>query len=677
MTQEQKTPKPPAAAAPTAAARRFLAQLMEYCFREGWRTPDDFVKFFPAATIMSALKSAPDLRVAILAAATGIYEDILRRKTPALAAEDLSLALDEGTTSSMQLLAVFSPEDRVRYLDARRIWDFLAEDQFWRFDPEATDEQRNGAADRMSFTLMQAVQERLLTLRDILDGLTYDAVADSLSPDELRVVVRHALVRGRDGIGLNEKVLLEVLPLDKLVRSMPLEHIWNEVIVRRFAVPNGLTDLTREERRATDADRLSAIERPLPESRRSTRPSAGPPPLPPELARPASSGPDSRSSIEHRSSGSAPAPRSGPGSAPRSAVPASAPPLAVAPAFFASEPALARDSSAYPPLAAGVRDYREDDEELTTAAPSVSMRDGSLLPPPMRPSTPPSSPGSAPRGPLTDDFNHPLQLSAPASQQYMAPQNMALPQNMAPPQSAPSSMRGNNGPPPFDAQEAENLDRQRQRVTEHLRAIGRLPPRHATMPASVLRSIDAMYALLPSATDDIQRKSVMRQAFSNESYLRVALLGLIELMDSSVDTSDPVIQEAKIEALMKILLFEEQRRKENGRFPAAPFGSPRGGAGGTGSSPPSSVPSGGFARAAEGAYYYPAQLPASASGGHAGTPHVATQRPPPPVLGNNPTMLGAGVPNGSYPGPAPLPNLPAEPRRRTVPPPLPPSYPRG
>src|SRR5688572_26521955 len=266
MTQDQKTPKPPAASAPTASARRFLAQLMEYQLREGWRTPDDFVKYFPAQTIMAALERAPDLRVAILAAATGIYEEILRRKSPALAAEDLSLALDEGTTSSLQLLAVFSPEDRVRYLDARRIWDFLAEDEFWRFDPEASEAQRQGAADRLSFTLTQALTERLISLRDILDGLTYEAVADSLSPHELRTVVRHALVKGRDGIGLNEKVLLEVLPLDKLVRSLPLEHIWNEVIVRQIAVPCGLTDLTREERRASQS------ERPPAEPRYSSRP---------------------------------------------------------------------------------------------------------------------------------------------------------------------------------------------------------------------------------------------------------------------------------------------------------------------------------------------------------------------------------------------------------------------
>jgi hypothetical protein len=609
MTQDQKTAKPPAASAPNAGARRFLAQLMEYCFREGWRTPDHFIKHFPAPAIMAALKSAPELRVAILVAATGIYEEILRRKSPALAAEDLSLALEEGTTSSLQLLAVFTPEDRVRYLDPRRIWDFLAEDLFWRFDPEASDEQRQGAADRMSFTLTTAVQERLITVRDILEGLTYESVADSLSPTELRSVVRHALLRGRDGIGLNEKVLLEVLPLDKLVRSMPLEHIWTEVILRRLAVPCGLTEMAREEQR----DKPS--ERPRSEPRWSSRPSGAPPPLPPELARTPSSLSEPRS---------------------------------VQAAYYPPEPVTGAHEppAAYPPLVAGVRDYTEDDNELTMGAPSVSGRDGSLLPPPLH-STPPSSPGL--RGPLTDDFNHPI--AAPP------PQSPPMPMS-----SRPGFSRLPDGPSSGGGEEAENMDRQRQRVTEHLRAIGRLPPRHATMPASVLRSIDAMYALLPSATDDIQRKSVMRQAFANESYLRVALLGLIELMDSSVDTSDPVIQEAKIDALIKILLFEEQRRKENGRFPAAPFqapfpGTPMGGPRRSSNPPPPS--------SASSAYYFPPQAPAS--GGYAGAPNVGSPRPPPPVLAN-----------GGYPSSAPpLPNLPAEPRRRTKPPPLPPSYPRG
>jgi len=153
---------------------------------------------------------------------------------------------------------------------------------------------------------------------------------------------------------------------------------------------------------------------------------------------------------------------------------------------------------------------------------------------------------------------------------------------------------------------------------------------------------------------------------------------LIELMDSSVDTSDPVIQGAKIEALIKILLFEEQRRKETGRFPSggpgagrspAPLSFPPGSyppPNYPGSYPPSSYPPGGYPPEAfqngsvEG--YYPSASP---------SPRVATQRPPAPVLGAVP----------GYPGSAPpLPNLPADPlptRRRTLPPPLPPTYPRS
>lgn len=627
MTQDLKTPMPPAAAAPTASGRRFLAQLMEHAFREGWRTSEDFVKHFPAHTIMGALKSAPELRVAILAAATGIYEEILRRKTPALAAEDLRVALEEGTTTSQELLQVFSPEDRVRYLDAHRLWDFLAEDRFWELDADATEDQRRAAIDRMIFTLTQALSERLITLRDVLDGLTYDAVADSLSPQELRNVVRHALVKGRDNIGLNEKVLLEVLPLEKLVRSVPLEHIWHEVVIRRLAMPSGLTDLSREERRTSQAEKRG-------QSEKRRWPSRPPPPATAAAVDMTRSFPDP-SIADHQVT--APPPYS-------------------------------------PAEEYGVSPYGEEDA-LTAVPPAAALRESNALPPP-----PPraGAPGGATASPLPG-FASPSPMNASAA-------SAGYPQGALLAPSASSGMDGEHGGSPayqplmtlpqpapgasrplasgsLDAPSSDAAERQRQRVTEHLRAIGRLPPNHATLPAAVLRSIDAMYALLPSATDDIQRKSVIRQAFSSENYLRMALLGLIELMDSSVDTSDPVIQEAKIEALVKILLFEEQRRKETGRFPPSQMG-------GRGpSSRPASSSSG-----ASGAYYYPPPAPPSHPLNPAAVPpHVPTERPPPPVL----TAVPAYGPGPAAP---PLPNIPADPtqtRRRTVPPPLPPSYPRG
>lgn len=518
MTHDIKTPLPPTAGGPTASGRRFLVQLMEYCFREGWRTPDDFIDHFPPKVIMNALESATDLRVSILSAATGIYKEILRRKSPGLAAEDLRLSLEEGTTNSLQLLSFFSPGDRVRYLDPRQIWDFLAGDAFWQAGQLGASDQRRAAA-RMTFTLSQALDQRLISLREVLDGLGYDSVADSLSPEELRLVVRHALLKGRDGIGLNEKVLLEVLPLDKLVASVPLERSWHEVVVRRLAVPCGLTDLEREERRG-------------------------------------------------RASGSS-VPRAGTGAPP--------------------------------------------------PAPAV------------------------PRELLAD-------AAAPSSFQQ-------------------SQLRGLQGGVSPSVEAAES---QRLRATEHLRAIGRLPANHEQLSAQVLRSIDAMYALLPSATDDVQRKSVIRQAFSSDANLRAALLGLIELMDSSVDTSDPVIQSAKIDALIKILLFEEQRRKESGRFPApgsrAPTGAHSASSGPAASHPPASSPSRGS---------LPPPLPGSVA------PAPPSSRPgslpgAEPAFGNAPGMASAAPP--SYPpgaGGPPLPNLPAEPvpsRPRSVPPPLPPSY---
>lgn len=659
MTQDLKTPPPTAAPSPSAAAKRYLSQLMDHAFREGWRTPDDFVRYFPAHVMMAALKGAPELRVKLLAAATGIYEEILRRKTPALAAEDLRIALEEGTTNSLQLLAVFTPEDRVRYLEPQRIWDFLAEDQFWLLDAEAGEEQRRGAAERMTFTLTQALTERLLTLRDVLDGITYDAVADSLAPHELRAVVRFAMVKGREGIALSEKVLLEVLPLDKIVRSVALDHIWKEVVLRRLAVPNGFTDLSKEERRGSQAEHRAPSQR---ARAWSSRPS-GPPVLPPEYGGP----PVSDQTITAL-------PPAG-----MTAAGLAAPGVQGA---YGAGGSGGHESGGYGSRAYGSGELAGNDDMQTAAPPPAALsREASMLPPPLTHGESSHSGFSAPDyASAPEEYTRPVQLpqlDAPFDGERfdgMGYDGAGL-AGMAPPSSVPSqravsqasaSQPGSLRPPAGSAEASAADERQRQRVIEHLRAIGRLPPNHSSLPTAVLRSIDAMYALLPSATDDIQRKSVIRQTFANENHLRAALLGLIELMDSSVDTSDPVIQGAKIEALIKILLFEEQRRKETGRFPTGGYGSH--GAAGPGSSrsplsfsppsyPPGSIP--------------PANLPDE-------YPSPEGFYPAGPASQPAASMLGA-VPG--YPGSVPpLPNLPADPasgRRRTVPPPLPPSYPRG
>lgn len=589
MNQQIKTPTPPSiSSGPNAAGRRFLVTLLEYAFADGWRTPDDFLRHFPASVLLRSLKNATDLRVALLGAATGLHEEILRRKKPALAAEDLHLALEEGMTNSAAIMEAFSAEDRVRYLDPHEIWAFLAGDEFWQQEATASAELIESCAGRMAFTINSAITERLITPRDIIDGLTYEGLASFLSPRDLRTVVSQALAKGRDGVGLSEKVFFEILSLERLCRVVPLETLWSDVVLRCIVIPSGLTTLNQEEGRSSEPPVGPATV--LPTVTSVATPVVTRALVPPSMGKTSAPPP----SVISRSPTSLPPP------IPAHLLPASSRPQALA-------------LSA--PLAVNGWD---DDQAPTAVPPSVASQ---ALPP-------------QPSGPPPDS----------TSSQWM-PLVSQAPLAFLPPVGSSSS------PPP---EPAEVEQRKRGKVLEHLSVIARLPPNHESLPTPVLSSIDAMYALLPSATDDIQRKSVIRQSFANENYLRSALLGLIALMDSSVDTSNRVIQEAKIEALIKILLFEEQRRKDAG--PAL------------GARPLMAPASAGAPSVASRTDWPPV----------AASPSVVSQRlqAPPSFVPPRSVVPRPGV-APSVPAHPPLPNLPAEPSRsggRSVPPPLPPGY---
>jgi hypothetical protein len=85
----------------------------------------------------------------------------------------------------------------------------------------------------------------------------------------------------------------------------------------------------------------------------------------------------------------------------------------------------------------------------------------------------------------------------------------------------------------------------------------------------MLLSIESMYADLLTASTDEAREMCIRDSFPNESHLTTALLALIELLDPSIDVNDPVIRDADADSLIKVVLFEERRRYEQGRSPAA------------------------------------------------------------------------------------------------------------
>src|ERR1041384_5054603 len=112
--------------------QRFLARVVDHTLTERLRNADDFLRHFPPQVIVSSLARADELRVKLLVAATGTHEKIALKKSIPSAVEDLELALAEQTTTPAALVALYSADDKVRYLDARKLWAFVVEDEFYK-----------------------------------------------------------------------------------------------------------------------------------------------------------------------------------------------------------------------------------------------------------------------------------------------------------------------------------------------------------------------------------------------------------------------------------------------------------------------------------------------------------------------------------------------------------------
>jgi len=240
------------AAAPRLESRlptgreRFLAVILDYAMSEGWRTSKDFLRHFGPRQLMESLSRDDDLRSRVLMAATRVNERLAQRKTIVSATEDLTLALEEGLTDADKLLALISADDRVRLLDASKLWTFLTEVEFWKGEP-ADAQERERYVRRLTFIVERALEEGVLRLQDVADGIGFKRISTSLPRAELQRVVEHALSRAREGQRLTEEQLLEAVPLRALMMHVPLDHTWNEVIVGRLAKPMQFIPPTPEE----------------------------------------------------------------------------------------------------------------------------------------------------------------------------------------------------------------------------------------------------------------------------------------------------------------------------------------------------------------------------------------------------------------------------------------------
>lgn len=377
--------------------QRFLARVLGHSTKDGWRTPVDFLRHFPPGTIVESLAGVDALRVALLVATTGTHEKIALKKSVGSATEDLELSLSEGTTTPAALFELYPTDDKVRHLPAGQLWQFATEDEFYKVTAAEDAARHARASGRMTFILECALEEGLITLKDLADGITFEEISGSLPEADVRELVKYALEIGRAGAPLAEERLLAVVPLGSLVSHVPLEHVWQRVVLERVAAPAGFAGRPAPAAKAA-AESPSSVDVPRTE-----------PALPPELP------------------------------AEASAVPAAGPPPLPGPA---------------------------DDDEI------------------------------------------------------------------------------------------------RRKLIERLRVIDRLPPGFLDIGTPILLSVESMYADLWTLTDDEEREACIRESFPNDAHLRSAMLSLIELLDPSVDTHDPIIRDADVTGLMKIVLFEERRRRD-------------------------------------------------------------------------------------------------------------------
>jgi len=322
-----------------SARERFLAHCIEHALEIELRGAADFIRHFPPHAIMRGLANQPELRAQMLVLTTGVRHKIAVRKSAESAGEDLQIALDEGETDPESIVAIFDPDDRVRYLDASKLWSFCVEGEFWKASP-ANHVETDRARRQIAFVIERALAEALITHRDVVEAIGVAELATRLPRSELGKLVERALDAGHRGTPFTESELLAMLPPAEIVRHVPLPHVWENVVVARVAARHGFVA-------------------PPPEARPDAAAARGDPPAAPASLAEVDAAGAAATAVAAAPAGTAvtkaasPAPRA---TAPRAATATPAPKAAAAPAGPAGK---ATSATATDPVAAAWSDARE------------------------------------------------------------------------------------------------------------------------------------------------------------------------------------------------------------------------------------------------------------------------------------------------------------------------------
>lgn len=238
-TETMSPPETSFASELSAPLQRFLAHAVEHGLADGLRSAEDFLEHFSPVAIMRALSANPGARARILQETTGVSRVIAERKSAENGGEDLRIALDAGVTDARRVLALLDPDDRVRYLDNQLLWQYVIEPGGWTAatrDPETLRRLRSHTA----YLIRRALDDKLLTARDLVTAISVSTLVDRLPRDEITNALERALEDGRQDAPFMDETLLEAISMETVATHIPLATLWNWVIAAKIGRPHGL-----------------------------------------------------------------------------------------------------------------------------------------------------------------------------------------------------------------------------------------------------------------------------------------------------------------------------------------------------------------------------------------------------------------------------------------------------
>ncbi len=209
-----------------AGREAFHSEVTEYCLKIGERTPDDFIRRFSPMQIMQKLASRPMERARIIAEATGVNDRVAQKMSPENSGEALQIALDEKVTTPADVVRLFQPDDRQRYLDRKELWKFDIEGEPWKVTATSKASYERAKA-YIAYIIDRAIANMLVSHEELIEALTVAKLAEHLPREILGTIIAASLRRDEK---FSEVHLMEVAPPKTLVKHVPLDYVWDRAV---------------------------------------------------------------------------------------------------------------------------------------------------------------------------------------------------------------------------------------------------------------------------------------------------------------------------------------------------------------------------------------------------------------------------------------------------------------